>query len=131
MRLAGQGATILPADAAAVKNGQRRACFGKGDRLDAPLLLVGEIRIGGNAAFADGPRPVPVPYPNPPASVVISQTLPAVIIEECLRLELINVRPHALGDLVHASQAQASLLAYFRNNVIHLFALQKRKKSLK
>ena len=58
-----------------------------------------------------------------PASVVISQTLPAVIIEECLRLELINVRPHALGDLVHASQAQASLLAYFRNNVIHLFAL--------
>ncbi|MBP7079628.1 MAG: glycerol-3-phosphate 1-O-acyltransferase PlsB [Rhodocyclaceae bacterium] len=58
-----------------------------------------------------------------PASVVVSQTLPATIIEECLRLELISVRTHALGDMVQASQAQSSLLAYFRNNVIHLFAL--------
>ena len=58
-----------------------------------------------------------------PASVVVSQTQPASIIEECLRLELISVRTHALGDMVQATQAQSSLLAYFRNNVIHLYAL--------
>ena len=58
-----------------------------------------------------------------PASVVISDTSPGVVVETCLRLELISLRTHALGDLVHASQAQSNLLAYFRNNVIHLFAL--------
>jgi glycerol-3-phosphate O-acyltransferase len=58
-----------------------------------------------------------------PPSVVISQTQSSSIIEECLRLELISVRTHALGDMVQASQAQSSLLAYFRNNVIHLYAM--------
>ena len=55
MRLARKRATVLLVYAAAVKDGQRLACFGGGDRLDALVLLIGEIRIGGNAAFTDGP----------------------------------------------------------------------------
>ncbi len=58
-----------------------------------------------------------------PATVVKSLAAPSEIIEQALRLELVSIRPHPLGDLVQASQAQASLLAYMRNNVIHLYAL--------
>ena len=44
--LARQGATVLRVDAATVKDGQCKACFGGGDRLDALVLLIGKIGIG-------------------------------------------------------------------------------------
>ncbi|MBI4985413.1 MAG: glycerol-3-phosphate 1-O-acyltransferase PlsB [Rhodocyclales bacterium] len=39
------------------------------------------------------------------------------------RLGAITRIAHPLGDLLRADAAQAALLAYFRNNVLHLFAL--------
>lgn len=38
-------------------------------------------------------------------------------------LNLIQLIPHPLGDVVRADEQQSQLLAYFRNNVLHLFAL--------
>ncbi len=39
------------------------------------------------------------------------------------RLGFVERVAHPLGDLIRAPEGQASLLAYFRNNVLHLFAL--------
>ena len=44
-------------------------------------------------------------------------------IAHAIRLDLVSSKSHPLGDLVSASPEQSSLLAYFRNNVLHLFAL--------
>ena len=40
-----------------------------------------------------------------------------------LRLQLISREPHKLGDVVKMSDQSAQLIAYYRNNVLHLFAL--------
>lgn len=47
----------------------------------------------------------------------------ADIVADALRLGVIENIAHPLGDLWRAPEAQAALLAYFRNNVLHLFAL--------
>jgi glycerol-3-phosphate O-acyltransferase len=39
------------------------------------------------------------------------------------RLGVVERLPHPLGDLIRVTESEASLLAYFRNNVLHLFAL--------
>ncbi|HEX8964269.1 MAG TPA: glycerol-3-phosphate 1-O-acyltransferase PlsB [Rhodocyclaceae bacterium] len=51
-------------------------------------------------------------------------TRPAVdIVGDAEHLGAAERIPHPLGDLWRVPEAQAALLAYFRNNVLHLFAL--------
>lgn len=45
------------------------------------------------------------------------------IVDHALRLGMVERLAHPLGDLIRVPASQASLLAYFRNNVLHLFAL--------
>jgi glycerol-3-phosphate O-acyltransferase len=47
----------------------------------------------------------------------------ADIVATAERLDAVERVGHALGDLFRVPPAQAALLAYFRNNVLHLFAL--------
>lgn len=44
-------------------------------------------------------------------------------IEYVRKLDLVECHPHPLGDMIRAGEQQAALLAYFRNNVLHLLAL--------
>jgi glycerol-3-phosphate O-acyltransferase len=56
-------------------------------------------------------------------SAVVSTLPPAAVIDHVRRLDLLEDCPHPLGNMVRASQQQAALLSYFRNNVLHLLAL--------
>jgi glycerol-3-phosphate O-acyltransferase len=47
----------------------------------------------------------------------------ADVCAKALRLGAVERIPHPLGDLIRVPESQAALLAYFRNNVLHLFAL--------
>ncbi|MCP5267816.1 MAG: glycerol-3-phosphate 1-O-acyltransferase PlsB [Zoogloeaceae bacterium] len=47
----------------------------------------------------------------------------SAVIAHAERLGIVEPIPHPLGDLVRVVEAQVPLLAYFRNNVLHLFAL--------
>lgn len=47
----------------------------------------------------------------------------ASAIEHALRLGVIERVAHPLGDLIRVGEGQAPLLAYFRNNVLHLVSL--------
>ena len=50
--------------------------------------------------------------------------LPAAEVVACAeRLGFVERVPHPLGELVRVREGAAALLAYFRNNVLHLFAL--------
>ena len=61
---------------------------------------------------------------TPYADSVIPCALPAgEVIDYVRRLDLVESYPHPLGDMVRAGEQQAALLAYFRNNVLHLLAL--------
>jgi glycerol-3-phosphate O-acyltransferase len=61
---------------------------------------------------------------TPYADSVIPCNLPAdEVIEYARRLDLVECHPHPLGDMIRAAEQQAALLAYFRNNVLHLLAL--------
>ena len=48
---------------------------------------------------------------------------PGDIIAHGLRMKVITVESHPLGDIVHLAERDAVLLTYFRNNVLHLVAL--------
>ena len=48
---------------------------------------------------------------------------PAQVVGDALRLGVVERLAHPLGDLIRVAAGQAALLAYFRNNVLHLFAL--------
>jgi glycerol-3-phosphate O-acyltransferase len=61
-----------------------------------------------------------VPYGD---SVVTGNDTACDAIDHAIRLELVRRQPHPLGDMIIASAEQSSLLAYFRNNVLHLLAL--------
>lgn len=61
-----------------------------------------------------------VPY-SP--SMVTCDLPPGDIIAQVQRLKMLEFKAHPLGDLVLATKQQATLLAYFRNNVLHLLAL--------
>ena len=56
-------------------------------------------------------------------SVVPCRLSAAEVIDYVRGLALVESHPHPLGDMVRAAEQQAALLAYFRNNVLHLFAL--------
>jgi glycerol-3-phosphate O-acyltransferase len=60
------------------------------------------------------PGPDPISYPHQSAPEMVAYVL---------RLGAIERVPHAIGDLFRVPVGQAALLAYFRNNVVHLFAL--------
>jgi len=61
---------------------------------------------------------------SPWADSVVPCDLPtAAVVDAVLGLELAERHPHPLGDMIGAGPEQAALLAYFRNNVLHLFAL--------
>jgi glycerol-3-phosphate O-acyltransferase len=61
---------------------------------------------------------------TPFAASIIQCELPAgAVIDYVRRLDLVQCHPHPLGDMIRADEQQAALLAYFRNNVLHLLAL--------
>jgi glycerol-3-phosphate O-acyltransferase len=55
--------------------------------------------------------------------VTITDASPAEIVVYGESLKLISRVPHKLGDIVKMSDESAQLIAYYRNNVLHLFAL--------
>lgn len=57
------------------------------------------------------------------ASIIPCDLEADAIIEHVLQLGLAARHAHPLGDMIRADEGQAALLAYFRNNVLHLFAL--------
>lgn len=61
---------------------------------------------------------------SPYAATIVQCTLPAgEVIDYVCRLDMVESMPHPLGDMIRADEQQAPLLAYFRNNVLHLLAL--------
>ena len=61
---------------------------------------------------------------SPYKSSIITCDLPsAEVIDYVRTLDLVECYPHPLGDMIRAEEQQAALLAYFRNNVLHLLAL--------
>ncbi|MDK9702919.1 MAG: glycerol-3-phosphate 1-O-acyltransferase PlsB [Sulfuritalea sp.] len=61
---------------------------------------------------------------TPYAETIIQCGMPAqAVIDYVCRLDLVQRYPHPLGDMIRAEEQQAALLVYFRNNVLHLFAL--------
>jgi glycerol-3-phosphate O-acyltransferase len=47
----------------------------------------------------------------------------AAMIERCERMRWLTRRAHALGDILYMDERTAVLSSYYRNNVLHLFAL--------
>jgi len=45
------------------------------------------------------------------------------VIAYCEKMQILNRQEHPLGDLLYVEEQTALLMTYFRNNVIHLFAL--------
>jgi glycerol-3-phosphate O-acyltransferase len=61
---------------------------------------------------------------TPYAGSIVTCELPAAeVIDHVRRLDLVQCHAHPLGDMIGADEQQAALLAYFRNNVLHLLAL--------
>ncbi len=56
-------------------------------------------------------------------SASITELNGAQIIEYCERLGILLRRKHALGDVLFVTEEDAVLLTYFRNNILHFFAL--------
>lgn len=60
----------------------------------------------------------------PYAPTVIGCALePAQIVAHAERLGIVERLPHPLGDLIRVREGEGAQLAWFRNNVLHLFAL--------
>ncbi len=55
--------------------------------------------------------------------VTITDATPAEIVAYGVSLKIISRVPHKLGDIVKMSDENAQLIAYYRNNILHLFAL--------
>src|SRR6186713_1145679 len=55
--------------------------------------------------------------------VTVTDASPTEIVNYGESLKLISRVPHKLGDIVKMSDESAQLIAYYRNNVLHLFAL--------
>ena len=61
---------------------------------------------------------------SPWAETIVSCVLPPeAVIDYVIGLDMAQRIAHPLGDMVRADETQAALLAYFRNNVLHLLAL--------
>ncbi|HET7132674.1 MAG TPA: hypothetical protein VFJ95_10525, partial [Gammaproteobacteria bacterium] len=52
-----------------------------------------------------------------------SNLTPDEMIERCERLRWLSRRPHELGDVLYMDERRAVLASYYRNNIVHLFAL--------
>lgn len=48
---------------------------------------------------------------------------PEEIVAHGVKLDVIRIEDHPLGDIVHLPERQALLLTYFRNNILHLTAV--------
>ena len=57
------------------------------------------------------------------ARITVTDATPAEIVDYGETLKIISRVPHKLGDIVKMSDESAQLIAYYRNNVLHLFAL--------
>jgi glycerol-3-phosphate O-acyltransferase len=55
--------------------------------------------------------------------VTVTDATPSEIVTYGETLKLISRVPHKLGDVIKMSDESAKLIAYYRNNVLHLFAL--------
>jgi glycerol-3-phosphate O-acyltransferase len=55
--------------------------------------------------------------------VTVTDASPAEIVVYCESLKIISRATNKLGDIVKMSEQNAQLIAYYRNNVLHLFAL--------
>jgi glycerol-3-phosphate O-acyltransferase len=55
--------------------------------------------------------------------VTVTSASPSEIVEYGAALKIISRVPHKLGDVVKMSDESAQLIAYYRNNVLHLFAM--------
>ena len=55
--------------------------------------------------------------------VTVTDATPAEIVTYGESLKILSRVPHKLGDVVRMSDESAQLIAYYRNNVLHLFAL--------
>ncbi|PRY71723.1 glycerol-3-phosphate 1-O-acyltransferase PlsB [Halomonas ventosae] len=55
--------------------------------------------------------------------VSLPEGTPETWLERVLALGMVERRPHPLGDIIVADGRQAGLLGWYRNNVLHLFAL--------
>jgi glycerol-3-phosphate O-acyltransferase len=47
----------------------------------------------------------------------------AAMIAHCEQMQWLSRRPHALGDILYMDERRAVLASYYRNNILHLFAL--------
>lgn len=56
-------------------------------------------------------------------SVTIPDWTPEAIVRHGVDIGFIEITPHPLGDIVQTSQHNAVLMTYFRNNILHLFAV--------
>ena len=75
--------------------------------------------------IADIARSSSIVYTQPVSvgCVTVTALDGAAIVAYGLGMRLITREPQALGPIVRMSQASAVLATYFRNNVLHLFAL--------
>lgn len=57
------------------------------------------------------------------ARITVTELDGAAIVRHGEAMQVIARQPHALGDIIHMSEENAILQTYFRNNVLHLFAM--------
>ena len=61
---------------------------------------------------------------SPYAASIVACDMPAgEVIDYVRKFDFVEYHAHPLGDMIRAGEHQAALLAYFRNNVLHLLAL--------
>ena len=56
-------------------------------------------------------------------SITVPDWTPGEIVQHGVDLGVISITDHPLGDVVNMSEHEAVLMTYFRNNVLHLFAI--------
>ncbi len=57
------------------------------------------------------------------ARITVTELQGAAIVRHGEAMQVIERQAHALGDIIHMSEENAVLQTYFRNNVLHLFAM--------
>jgi glycerol-3-phosphate O-acyltransferase len=87
--------------------------------LAAPKLAMDEPTLH---RMIDHYRALSARAPTGPDAAMCPATAVEVV-EHALRLGVVERLAHPLGDLIRVPAGQAALLGYFRNNVLHLFAL--------
>jgi glycerol-3-phosphate O-acyltransferase len=65
---------------------------------------------------------LPSAVPYGPRVTVTAET-PEAILAYGLEMKMVSLQPHKLGDVVRMSEASAVLSAWYRNNVLHLYAM--------